>query len=713
MCIMAIWFLGRYVYRCTCSILYMICWPVLTATRLCLRRHCVGLCISFVGGICLAQLYCYFFLKKIPLPQFVSIALCMGLNLLIGVGNACAIQLRCISLLSLAMYCGKPGRGVMKAVILTYVVAGPITNMCKNAREVVRVFACTTRLSYNLSQTKHSLLAKPVRRSLANMTTDVDHMKACISSIDNVLSPIENEVEGSKEAAQSRIQNDYLDGRFGHRHRSQDIEKKYKINESDKQKDIYQKKYLMKLEIRCQNQFARSVAICMNMFRPLQERYCRVEVCQYLDLCQVCNIHNLTNMDAICDSGKQVDPGLGEGYEYLKKTHVKLTSLQDIKLEERPARSRVVINMQDSKRTGDLVIKAFEEKNEIMQSVIIVLNICMAILFLRIPSAAATYHDQYLTDIDHDNTYVTGYFKRIDARRRAKNKYSLLPLKKMERIKYVNVRSFYYIPADQSALVSHVLKVLLEVVTATTFIMLDRLFYEALEVVRQHAEVDIASQELHNMDITVDGPGILAGMVRKLMEGSSEKSTLREHFTNQDCMPRPRLMSHAFFFKIYGGYLWIILLLYLDPYTLRLRRLICSYFYPVREKQRILHLYNDILKNRIKLQKTLRRKAIQAVRAHYLSGENLLSLRMKFPRLLGWLRVLPTARMTCLICGETEPRHTGEHEPASWHSCVTANCPFVYCVECWREVGRCLACDPSLADLSDMDSLSDDDQPRH
>lgn len=41
-----------------------------------------------------------------------------------GLGNAVAIQVRCISLLLFPMYCGKPGRGVLKAVVLTYVVAG-------------------------------------------------------------------------------------------------------------------------------------------------------------------------------------------------------------------------------------------------------------------------------------------------------------------------------------------------------------------------------------------------------------------------------------------------------------------------------------------------------------------------------------------------------------------------------------------------------------
>ncbi|XP_060805741.1 protein sneaky [Amyelois transitella] len=666
------------------------------------------------------------------LPNCVDKVLCLGLSTLIGVCAALAVQVRCISLLALAMYCGKPGRGVMKAVVLTYVVAGPITNMCLNAREVVRVFACTTQLSYSLGKTRHCLLAQPVRKTLTGLGPNVDHIKGTISSIDTVLSPIENEIEGTREVEQSRVQNDYVDNLFAQPHRTQVIEHKYsiisysliqssffRIIQSDKENEIYQKKYLMKIAIRCQNQFARSVVVCMNMFRPVQVKYCKLvnthdgrAVCEPLDLCHVCDIQYLMDMDRVCDSSKQVDPGLGEGYVYVKKAKMKLTNLQDIKLKNKPPDVRVIYNVQDAKETGDLVIKAFEEKNIIMRTVSTILNVCMAILFLRIPSASATYHDLYLTDIEFDNTYVTGYFKQIDARRRDKRKYTLLPLKKMERIKYVDVRSFSYIPLDQSLLVSHILKVFLEVVTATTFVMLDRLFFEALDVVRQHAEME-NDQGMHDLDITVEGSGILANMVRKILEGFSEESPAQRPITNRPCIPRPRLMPPAYFFKIYGGYLWIILLLYLDPYTLRLRRLICSYFYPRREKQRILHLYNDILKKRMKMQKTLRKKAIQTVRAHYLSGENLVSMRMKFPQLLGWLRVLPAARMTCLICGEPEPRKDNQ-ESTPWHACVASHCPFMYCMECWREVGaRCLACDPSLAELSDMDSLSDDEQPRH
>ncbi|KOB65906.1 DC-STAMP domain-containing protein 1 [Operophtera brumata] len=42
----------------------------------------------------------------------------------------------------------------------------------------------------------------------------------------------------------------------------------------------------------------------------------------------------------------------------------------------------------------------------IMHYVITIMNICMALLFLRIFNAAVTYHDLYLTNIDYDNVEV-------------------------------------------------------------------------------------------------------------------------------------------------------------------------------------------------------------------------------------------------------------------------------------------------------------------
>ncbi|KAM3960286.1 ubiquitin protein ligase sneaky [Aphomia sociella] len=656
----------------------------------------------------------------------------MGTLEILGLGNTVSVQLRCISLLTIPMYCGKPGRGVLKAVVLTYVVAGPITNMGLNAKEVVRVFACSTQLSYNLSSAKYSIVSKPFKKAMIGMRSDVEKMKDSIrfhstfdlnnlvQSIKNVIDPIENEMEGNNELSKSRMQNDIVDDFFRHKRRSEDIDSKYTHKENEDEAEMYQIDYLKKLEYRCENQFSRAVAVCSNVFATAYNVCCELTpaytwtLCWPVELQYICNVKKLLEETDICNSKKEIDPGLGDGYLHLKNAKKVLTNLKEINLQYKLAYERELYDIQDANETAERVLHAFEEKNIVMRIAIVIINASMALLFLRIFVAAVIYHDKYLTEIEYDNVYITSYFKKIDARRKMKDKCTLLPMKKMERNKYVDVHSLSYVPTERNFLVTHILKVMLEVITATTFVMLDRLFYEALDVMRQHAEMETNQQGTRDLEIKLEGTGILASMIQKILDemDMNERNPVQLTINSAHCLPRPRLMPPVFFFKIYGGYLWIVVLLYLNPYTLRLRRLICSYFYQRREKQRILHLYNDILKKRLKIQKTLRRKAVQAVRAHYLSGENLLSIRIKFPRLFGWLRILPAARMTCLICGETEPRRNRQDD--TWHSCTIAKCPFVYCVECWREVGaRCLACDPSLTELSDIDSLSEDENPRY
>ncbi|XP_045777917.1 protein sneaky isoform X1 [Maniola jurtina] len=688
----------------------------------CYEKKLVKSLLGFLAGFALGQCYYILFLKDI---SFLGDGYFIGLilSILLGVCNAVSIQVQCISLLLLPMYCGKAGRGVLKAVVLTYVVAGPITNMGLNAKEVVRVFACSTQLSYNLTKIKYARMYKPLNKALLSLRKEVDGIKDAIRSIRDVISPIELEIEGMDHLQQMKAENDLSDALFDIIQRSQKDARQNHLDLVTNESGQYEKTYLDKMEIRCENQLSHTVTLCLNAFSSAYEEcnqaipaYATM-ICWPLMLPRVCNVKQLLGPE-ICNSRKQLNPGLGIGYAYLKKVKRELTSnLTDIKLQHKVKYERELQDVQDAKETGDRVLHAFHEKFVTMELAITTVNFCLALLFLRIAYSAQSYHDMYLTSIDFDNVYITGYFKRIDLKRRRKDKFTLLPLKKMERNRYVDVLSTYYLLSERKKLLCQILKVMLEAVTATTFVMLDRLFYEALDVVRMHAKESQPSSGVQDLEIKVESKGLLSSMVRRVLEEMSSNKQYKM-VSNEMCLPRPRAMPSLFYFKIYGGYIWILLLVFINPYTMRLRRLICSHFYPVREKQRILHLYNDILKKRVKMDKTLRRRAVQSVRAHYLSGENLLSLRIRFPQMLGWLEALPVARMKCLICEETAPRDCDRSHRAStiqgWHSCVKTRCPFVYCEECWREVGsQCLACDPALAELSDIDSLSDDNPPRH
>lgn len=52
----------------------------------------------------------------------------------------------------------------MKALVLGYVIAGPIFNIAYNGKEVVRTFACSTQLTYNLTKTRFELMFKPFQQ---------------------------------------------------------------------------------------------------------------------------------------------------------------------------------------------------------------------------------------------------------------------------------------------------------------------------------------------------------------------------------------------------------------------------------------------------------------------------------------------------------------------------------------------------------------------
>ncbi|XP_046970372.1 protein sneaky [Vanessa cardui] len=704
-----------YIIRIYCPLLHLIIFSEYHEKRI------LKVLLGFIVGFCVGQLYFNLFLKDIPFLNDVGFILGIIVSVILGVSIAVSVQVRCISFLLLPMYCGKAGRGILKAIVLTYVVAGPITNMGLNAKEVVRVFACTTELSYNLSKHIYAQSYLPLNKALLDFTNEIVQIKENIRSIRDVISPIDYEIKGFVGLQQMKNENYFTDTLFDIVHDTDEVTKIFQLNQSTEEMNPYMMLYIEKMELRCENQLSHTVTMCMDIFASAYETCSRnvpshaVILCWPLMLPHICDVKRSIRSD-ICNFKNQIDSGLGEGYTYLKLAKRELTTnLDTIKLQHKIHYERKLYDIQDAKETGERVLHAFAEKYTILKFVNISVYIFLALLFLRIPIASANYHDLYLTCIDYDNVYITDYFKRIDEKRCIKNKVNILPLKKMERNRYIDVHSTSYIPSERNKLLTQILKVMLEAVTATTFVMLDRLFYEALEVVRQHALEESATLNVQDIAIQVEGKGPLSSMLRKLLR-EFNINKCNKMVSNDACVPRPRAMPSIYYFKIYGGYLWILLLLYINPFTLRLRRLICSYFYYKREKERVLHLYNDILKKRLRMQKTLRKKAVQAVRAHYLSGENLLSMRMRYPQLLGWLGKLSVARMKCLICEETEPKYASHKQTSIevWHSCISTRCPFVYCNECWMEVGsQCLACDPALAELSDVDSLSDNNPPRY
>lgn len=74
-----------------------------------------------------------------------------------------------MSVLAVTTFCGRTGRRVLRAIIIAYVVAGPVQNIMNNGHEIVRTFSCSASLNYNLTKTRLDLMFRPLAEGLLNL----------------------------------------------------------------------------------------------------------------------------------------------------------------------------------------------------------------------------------------------------------------------------------------------------------------------------------------------------------------------------------------------------------------------------------------------------------------------------------------------------------------------------------------------------------------
>ncbi|KOC61897.1 DC-STAMP domain-containing protein 1 [Habropoda laboriosa] len=681
-------------YVTSCPSLFRICYDPIGAHRK--TRAFVGFFLGFFMGV----IFYEYIIVDLQFDPYVTACLGGVVIIMLSIGCASSIQVRCVCILTIPAFFGRAGRSMLRALIFGYIIAGPLFNLVYNAKEVVRTFSCTSQLTYNLTKTRFDLMFGPFQQAILAMKADANEVKDTLSSVRDLMGPVVEEIEGEEEMSRLNEENDYLDELQGDTKRSKEIEEKHEkqIEKAKSDADMYEAKYKKKIETRCEEQLSRGAGRCRDMFGDAYNKcYDKVTVfvgwllCWPMKLTFVCNLVQALGGSSICDPEGKVDSGIGEGYVALKSTHFNITCLiTQSTLQYKMKKPSVILDLQDSAYAAKAVIHEFTARQKLFESVMTIIKRCLSFVFLKIILSAQSYHDKYLTEIEHDNIYVTPYFRRIDARRKARGSTTLLPLKKIERSKFVDPYSLRPSKAEGFQMTGQIVKLMLELITATVFVILDWLFYEVLDLVRRHAHMEYTQAGHHDLSLEIRGTGVIASLIRTTVHGFNVKKRIKTVVSNSACLPQPTKLPTRLILKIYGTFFAVFLLIFLSVYTERTRRGVCSFFYRKREKRRVLYLYNESLRRRIAHARFMKAKVKSTVRTRRLENEVdfWLAVRLKWPDRFGWLKFFACARERCLICGDPEPRRGPKYL-----ECTTPGCPFVHCVECWRDVGRiCYAC---------------------
>lgn len=259
--------------------------------------------LYFYGTFLGYMLWKYFLLQIPFIPTHVTI-LTVVIMTSFGALSAVSRKFRCITSLSLISFCGKSGRSLLRAIVVAFLIAGPLNNILINAREVVKVFTCSSVLTYNMTKTRLDLMSKPFMNAMKELKDDIPKIADDFERIDDIINPIVEEIE---------LEDD-LDGIGPRDLRSDAIESPL----------TYNRRYEKKLEERCHQQIQAAIDRCKSSFQDAYLR-CRAAMpvvinyllCFPLKLDIFCQFTRVVG--SICTP--HVDKDLGENYVDLKRMH--------------------------------------------------------------------------------------------------------------------------------------------------------------------------------------------------------------------------------------------------------------------------------------------------------------------------------------------------------------------------------------------------------
>ncbi|NXD31387.1 DCST1 ligase, partial [Spelaeornis formosus] len=249
-------------------------------------------------------------------------------------------------------------------------------------------------------------------------------------------------------------------------------------------------------------------------------------------------------------------------------------------------------------------------------------------------------------------------------------KQTLLPLLRKERSSFI----FPCKLAMQRPELRHMVLELLKCIPLLLFLLfvcgLDHFIFSTLSIIQHHSFIEYSYQTSHHLSVNVMGASLMAELLRTTIGALNSSFNTEVETSNLVCLPQPTRMTREKYLNICQPLGLLALLFLLQVYSFRLRRVIAAFYFPKREKTRVLFLYNKLLRQRKNFLHLQRGRV--ARKARQLPGLGTLLLQWCCRR---WHWLHRFLRQRCTMCGTPK---TPEHQP-----CPSPDCNALYCNWCW------------------------------
>ncbi|KAM4013388.1 E3 ubiquitin-protein ligase DCST1 isoform 2-T2 [Anomaloglossus baeobatrachus] len=582
-----------------------------------------------------------------------------------ALGWATSTYFRCSTLVLLPNLLGKEGRTYVIITVMASIYAGPVMNLQQNIEEIARSVSCTVDQQINHTKMMWKEMTKPMKTIFQNLLETSKELKNRSSNILSMFKDVEKEIvstEGYNKETEAPV------------------EKKKKWMST-------QKLIELKTMLRCEHVVEEGINKCKDWFAQKHEECMRVIwlpvlnhlLCLPMKFTFFCNVMHLINR--WCKKRLPLEGNFGQAFDLINETVYNLgknyTSAIVMRKEERHMLAGV--NISDLSMTED-VVETLRKKQVWVLRKLPFINTIMSFMFIFLFTSAFNYTINYNKNILYDNHYVTTYFRQIDARRRKLKKKYLLPLKKVEKKDFV----FPFNPCVQKLEINTMMKEIMQCLPYfILFILsncLDRLLIHIFRTLNKHFNVPHVFVVDHKLEIVVEGESMISRLLRGAVKAFNVSASTAKLNQNNTCLPIPVIMSFKNYVYSTMPVMGLLLLCFLQVYGYRLRRVIASFFFPKREKRRILFLYNRSIRKRRLYFYKLRSKVMKRSKSQRKWEKSFLG---KIRKSLPGSRFLFPQR--CIVCKTRRNK--------DFHECSNQGCGSVYCKECWMNMDKsCWAC---------------------
>uniref|UniRef100_A0A087XC63 DC-STAMP domain containing 2 n=1 Tax=Poecilia formosa TaxID=48698 RepID=A0A087XC63_POEFO len=268
------------------------------------------------------------------------------------------------------------------------------------------------------------------------------------------------------------------------------------------------------------------------------------------------------------------------------------------------------------------------------------------LLGLSFIGRALMYQRRYLRDLHFDNFYISAQFRQLDQQVASEGGASVLPLTRRETQTYVTPLSLRLTQRERRRVLVRMASVFRHLVGGGLIVAMDFLVFWILDQVHHQVEVDVVARAPYQVAVQVNGSGYASDIFRDLVASFNVFQTGNITVISRKCLVEPKEPDHRISFLL--GFLlgMAVVISLFRGFVQRLRRIVCAFYYPDQEQERIRFLHQHILSERLSVGRALRRSAVRQL-ADRAAGASWMQALLR--RLPGGGHL---SSLTCLGCNE-------------------------------------------------------------